>query len=335
MQSMKPSMPRLIALLSCWLFAAMTYAASPTILQRPYDLDTGHGVLHGTLLLPQATTPPPLAVLVAGSGPTDRDGNNPGGGNNAYLRRLAEALAANGIASLRYDKRGVARSRDAAPDERQLSVDGYVDDLVAWSDRLAADPRFGPQVLVGHSEGALIASLAAPRSRAAALVLIAGSGRPIDKVLREQLSVRLPLPLLARADAILDQLRAGRQVPEVPAQLNALLRPSVQPYLISLFRHDPARALARVRQPTLILQGTSDIQVDVADAQALHRARPDAELQLVSGMNHILRIVPADVKKQLASYNDANLPLARDLVQRLVDFIRRVRPQDPPAQGMG
>ncbi|MBH3436179.1 alpha/beta hydrolase [Pseudomonas citronellolis] len=331
---MKPSMPRLIAFLSCWLFAAMTYAASPPLLQRPYDLDTGHGVLRGTLLLPQTASPPPLALLVAGSGPTDRDGNNPEGGNNAYLRRLAEALASNGIASLRYDKRGIARSRDAAPDERQLSVDGYVDDLVAWSDRLAEDPRFGPQVLVGHSEGALIASLAAPRSKAAALVLIAGSGRPIDKVLREQLSVRLPPPLLAKADAILDRLRGGHQVPEVPAQLNALFRPSVQPYLISLFRHDPARALARVRQPTLILQGTSDIQVDVADAQALQRARPDAELQLISGMNHILRIVPADVKKQLASYNDPGLPLARDLVQRLVGFILRTRPQTPSAEGM-
>jgi len=165
-------------------------------------------------------------------------------------------------------------------------------------------------------------------------VLIAGSGRSIDKVLREQLSVRLPPPLLAKADAILDRLRGGQQVPEVPAQLDALFRPSVQPYLISLFHHDPARALARVRQPTLILQGTSDIQVDVADAQALQRARPDAELQLIAGMNHVLRIVPADVKKQLASYNDPGLPLARDLVQRLVGFILRTRPQTPSAEGM-
>ncbi|MDF3934506.1 alpha/beta hydrolase [Pseudomonas citronellolis] len=336
---MKLPMPRLLtflfaALLGLFL-APMTFAASAPILQRPYDLDTGHGVLRGTLLLPQRASPPPLAILVAGSGPTDRDGNNPEGGNNAYLRRLAEALAANGVASVRYDKRGIARSRDAGPDERQLSLDGYVDDLVAWSDRLAEDPRFGPQVLVGHSEGALIASLAAPRSKATALALISGSGRPIDKVLREQLSVRLPPPLLARADTILDQLRAGRQVAEVPPQLTALFRPSVQPYLISLFRHDPARALAEVRQPTLILQGTSDIQVDVADAQALARAKPDAELRLIGGMNHVLRIVPADVQKQLASYNDPGLPLARELVERLVTFIQRGAAQNPPSNSAG
>lgn len=329
---MKSSMLRLTALLCC-LFATLAQAAPNPILQRPYDLDTGNGVLRGTLLLPQTASPPPLALLVAGSGPTDRDGNNPEGGRNAYLQRLAESLAAQGIASLRYDKRGVARSRPAAPNEEQLSVEGYAEDLIAWSDKLAADPRFGPQVLVGHSEGALIASLAAPHSKAAGLVLIAGSGRPIDQVLREQLAVRLPSPLLAQADGILDRLRAGQLQPQVPKPLQALFRPSVQPYLISLFHYDPARALAQVRQPTLILQGTHDIQVDVADAQRLQRAKPDAELQLIGGMNHVLRIVAADPAQQLASYNNPQLPLARELVERLAGFIRRTASQNRQTQG--
>lgn len=321
-------MLRLTTLLCC-LFASLAQAAPTPILQRPYDLDTGHGVLRGTLLLPQTASPPPLAVLVAGSGPTDRDGNNPEGGRNAYLQRLAESLAAQGIASLRYDKRGIAKSRPAAPHEEQLRVEGYAEDLIAWSDKLASDPRFGPQVLVGHSEGALIASLAAPHSKAAGLVLIAGSGRPIDQVLREQLAVRLPPLLLAQADGLLDQLRAGRLQPQVPMPLQALFRPSVQPYLISLFHYDPARALAQVRQPTLILQGTHDIQVDVADAQRLQRAKPDAELRLIGGMNHILRIVAADPAQQLASYDNPQLPLARELVERLVAFIRGSASRNP------
>ena len=104
------------------LLASLAHAAPNSILHRPYDLDTGHGVLRGSLLPPRSAVPPPVVLLVAGSGPTDRDGNNPFGGNNRYLLRLAEALAERGIASVRYDKRGVARSLAAAPREEDLSV---------------------------------------------------------------------------------------------------------------------------------------------------------------------------------------------------------------------
>ena len=137
------------------------------------------------MLLPKSERPLPVALLIAGSGPTDRNGNNPAGHNDS-LKRLAQGLARQGVASLRYDKRGVGASLAAAPDERDLSVEAYVSDALTWSERLKGDPRFGELILVGHSEGALIASLAAPRSGAAALISIAGSGRPIDAVLREQ-----------------------------------------------------------------------------------------------------------------------------------------------------
>jgi fermentation-respiration switch protein FrsA (DUF1100 family) len=321
---------RRLALFCLLLIASFAQAAPTSILQRPYDLDTGHGVLRGTLLLPQAPSsqpqsPPPVALLIAGSGPTDRDGNNPEGGQNAYLRKLAEALAENGIASVRYDKRGVARSLPAAPREEELSVDAYVSDVVAWSDKLARDSRFGRQILIGHSEGALIASLAAPHSHAEALVALAGSARPIGEVLREQLQGRLPPPLLAQADQLIDGLQAGQLQPNVPEPLKVLFRPSVQPYLISLFRQDPARAFADLKLPTLILQGSNDIQVGVEDAEALKRAKPDSELFVISGMNHILRIVPTSGPQQLASYNNPNLPLARELVQRLTTFIRHAQ----------
>lgn len=313
---------RRLALLCLFLLGSIAQAAPTSILQHPYDLDTGHGVLRGTLLLPQSDTPPPVALLIAGSGPTDRDGNNPEGGNNAYLRKLAEALAENGIASVRYDKRGVARSLPAAPREEELSVDGYVADVIAWSNKLAKDPRFGRQVLIGHSEGALIASLAAPNSHADELVSLSGSSRPIGEVLRGQLQGRLPPPLLAEADRLIDGLSAGQLQRRVPEPLLALFRPSVQPYLISLFQQDPARAFATLKMPTLILQGRHDIQVGEEDALALKQAKPDSELHLIDGMNHILRIVPASGPQQLASYNNPNLPLARELVQRIVHFVK-------------
>ena len=313
-----------VLLLLC-LLPALSQAQSFTVLQRPMSLTTSEGQLFGTLLLPKTTEKVPVVLLIAGSGPTDRNGNNPEGGNNDGLKLLAQHLAQHGIASLRYDKRGIAASRAATPDERNLSVDKYVADAVAWSARLKADERFSSLTLVGHSEGALIATLAAPQAGVDAVVSIAGIGRPVDQVLREQLQSHLPKPLLPQALWTLDQLKAGQPVPHVPDDLQVLFRPSVQPYLISLLQQDPAKAFAALTVPTLILQGSHDMQVDKADAQALKTAKPDAELRLITGMNHVLRIVADEPKQQLASYNNPKLPLARELTDALVDFVLAVR----------
>jgi len=221
-------MSRFVALLFL-LFTGLAQAAAPTVLQRPIDLDTGQGVLHGSLLLPQQATPPPVVLIIAGSGPTDRDGNNPASGRIDNLKRLALLLANEHIASVRYDKRGVAASQPATPDERNLSVERYVADVVAWSRKLKADPRFGPLILVGHSEGALIASLAAEQAGASAVITLAGSGRPMADVLREQLARRMPPAQLARSSALLDRLQAGQTTLDVPAPLRQVFRPSVQP----------------------------------------------------------------------------------------------------------
>ncbi|MNO99463.1 Alpha/beta hydrolase family protein [compost metagenome] len=194
-------------------------------------------------------------------------------------------------------------------------------DAVAWGRKLKSDPRLGPLILLGHSEGALIASLAAAQVDPEALISLAGSGRPIDQVLREQLQARLPRPLLPRALQLLATLKAGQTDANVPAQLNVIFRPSVQPYLITLLCQDPAAAFAKLKIPALIVQGRNDMQVDIQDAELLKAAKPDAELALIDGMNHVLRIVPNDVKQQLDSYDDPSLPLAAQMGRRVVDFI--------------
>lgn len=304
-----------------------------TILHRPASLDTGNGVLQGSLMLPKSSAPVPVALLIAGSGPTDRNGNNPQGGHNDSLKRLAQSLARAGIASLRYDKRGVAASLAAEPQEENLSVERYVQDALGWARQLRADPRFGALILIGHSEGALIASLAAEDASAAALISIAGSARPIDQVLREQLRERLPPRPLAKSEALIDLLKEGHTTSAVPRRLLVLFRPSVQPYLISLFRQDPAAAFAATRMPALIIQGTHDIQVSVADAQALKAARPDARLALIPGMNHVLRIVADDTESQLASYDNPGLPLAAALGEAIRGFVEQagILPSSSPA----
>lgn len=306
------------------LFSSLAQAAAPTVLQRPISLDTGSGVLYGSLLLPRTEQPPPVVLIIPGSGPTDRNGNNPDGAHTDNLRQLALVLAKNRIASVRYDKRGVAASRAATPNERNLSVERYVADVVAWSQQLNADPRFGPLILLGHSEGALIASLAAPSSGASAVISVAGTGRPIDEVFRAQLAGQLPSRYNQQVTQILDTLKAGRPATDILRPLQDAFRPSVQPYLISLLRQDPAAAFAKIKVPALIIQGTHDIQVDVSNAERLKAAKPDAELALIQGMNHMLRIAPTAANQQRESYLNPKLPQASELGERVVDFIHRL-----------
>ena len=313
-------MLRVIALILP-LLTGLAHAATPSVLQRPISLNTATGELFGTLLLPRSDTPVPVVLIIAGSGPTDRDGNNPEGGRNDSMKRLALILAKNNIASVRYDKRGVAASKPATPDERNLSIESYVADAQAWGQKLKTDRRLGQLILPGHSEGALVASLAAEKAGAAAVISVAGTGRPVDIVLREQLQDRLPPPLMQRANLLIDEIKAGKTDNDVPAELEVVFRPSVQPYLISLFRQDPAAAFGNLQMPALIIQGTHDIQVGVGDAQLLKDAKPDAHLALIEGMNHVLRIVPKDMDRQLASYKNPKLPLATEISSQILRFI--------------
>lgn len=313
-------MSRLFLLLMFLLCAGVARAAPTSLVQWPMALLVPGGTLHGTLTLPESAGPLPVVLMIAGSGPTDRDGNNPEGARNDSLKLLARELAERGIASLRYDKRGVAASRPVAPREEELSVAAYVADAVAWGQLLKADPRFSRLILLGHSEGALIASLAAVDSGADALVSLSGIAHPLGRVLREQLQGRLPPALAAETEATLQALEQGRTVAQVSPRLQVLLRPSVQPYLISLLRQRPAEAFARVSVPALIVQGTRDFQVDAEEALLLQQARTEAQLLLIEGMNHVLRIVPA-AAPPLASYNDPRLPLAAELVDGLARFI--------------
>lgn len=303
-----------------WAVAVAALAAI-AVPAEEIALPTPAGLLHGTLLSPPSAVAVPVALIIAGSGPTDRDGNSPFGSTDSY-RLLAQALESNGIASLRFDKRGVGASADAILSERDLRFETYVNDAVGWGELLLRDSRFTSLTLIGHSEGALIATLAAQRLPARSIVSIAGVGRPAGDVILEQLERQLSGSLLQRSREIVAALNAGSTVSNVPAELQSLFRPSVQPYLISWFRYDPALEIARLTVPALIVQGTSDIQVSTTDALLLARAAQNDSLVVIEGMNHVLKLVGEDSDAQTRSYTDPSLPIDESLVRVVTQFMK-------------
>lgn len=299
------------------LIVALALAAP--LLAQPSEVASGP--IHGTLLLPSDLSKPvPVVLLIPGSGPTNRDGNNASMHNDA-LKMLATDFAMNGIASLRYDKRGIGESAAAMTKESDLRFETYIDDAVAWCNQLH-EKRFSGVVIAGHSEGSLIGMVAAKKCGAAGFISLEGAGFPAADILRTQLKTRLPEDLNAKSEAILKSLEAGKTVDDGPPQLAAIYRPSVQPYLISWFKYDPAKEIAALRIPVLIVQGTTDLQVTLDDAKRLAAANPRAKLVVIDGMNHVLKMVSGDLKAQLPSYGDPKLQLSEKLTPELVQFVR-------------
>lgn len=261
-------------------------------------------------------------VFIAGSGPTDRNGNSRLGVDAGYLRLLSDALVREGIFTLRYDKRGVGASKAALTSESALRFPDFVADAQSWARWLGERPGVACVFLLGHSQGGLVATLAAPRVDAAGLVLLSSPGRTFGALLRNQLSAA-PMNAKLKADAleIVKQLEAGKTASDVNPGLQRLFRPSVQPFLISLVDIDPAAELAKLKTPTLIVSGGHDLQVSALDFQRLTAARPDATAVRIPGMNHVLKDAPAARKPNLATYANPDLPLAPGLVEAVTGFI--------------
>ncbi len=320
---------KLIFTLLCMLFSAVVShalaatAADTVKVSSPVTLETGTGKLYGTLLMPAGKKNIPLVIIIAGSGPTDRDGNN-GPYKNNSLKMLARELGDNGMATLRYDKRGIAASKEAGKAEKDLRFEDYIADAAAWVTLFKADKRFGKIIIAGHSEGSLIGMIAANNAKADAYISLAGAGEPANKILKTQFQSQ-PFGASQVVNPIIDSLALGHTVNRVPPALNAVFRPSVQPYLISWFKYDPAAEIKKLAIPTLIVQGTTDIQVSVSDALALAAARPDATLILVDGMNHIFKQAPADRAQNFSTYNNPTLPLAPELIPQITIFIQGLR----------
>lgn len=284
------------------------------------QLETKTGTLEGTLFVPNGVEDFPVVLIIAGSGPTDRDGNNPAMKNNS-LKMLATELLKKGIASLRYDKRGIGKSIKSGTKEKNLRFEHYISDAKGWIELLKKDERFNGIIVIGHSEGSLLGMVASQEKGVDKFISIAGPGQSADKILKDQLKLQPP-EVLKIALPIIDKLVKGETVSNVNPMLYSLFRPSIQPYMISWFKYDPSQEIAKLKIPVLIIQGSTDIQVSERDAKMLAEANWKAEKKIIKGMNHIFKEVELDRLENIQTYNQPKLPIKQKLTEAVVGFIK-------------
>ena len=234
---------------------------------------------------------------------------------------IIEELAKNGFASVRYDKRGIGESQNAGLNESDMRFDDYVNDAAAWVAMLKNDSRFSEAGIIGHSEGSLIGMIAANKSDAAFFISLEGAGRPAYDIIIDQLAGQ-PESVISEVKRINAELIAGNTVADVDPGYYSLFRPSVQPYLISWYKYDPAVEIAKLTCPVLIVQGTTDLQVSQKDADLLKAAKPDSAYALIEGMNHVLKDAPLNQTANIAAYSNPDLPLPDAFVKALIAFVK-------------
>lgn len=261
-----------------------------------------------------------VVLIIAGSGPTDRDGNNLAMINNS-LKYLAEELAQQGISSLRYDKRGIGASADSSIKEENIVFDDFVADAKTWINYLK-QKNFKKIIVLGHSEGALIGAKASLNNKDVdKFISLAGMGYKPAELLKTQLEKQGEF-IKKIAFPIIDSLEMGEKVDSVPILLQSAFRPSAQNFIISLFKNDPVEIYRDLNMPILIVQGTTDLQISINDALRLAKSNDLADLQIIDSMNHVLKKVELNFFKNMATYKNSDLPIHPGLIEVINKFLK-------------
>ncbi|AWI25703.1 alpha/beta hydrolase [Flavobacterium pallidum] len=302
-----------ILLLLCWI---STFAQSTKFTASEVAVND---LIKGTLYSPEnASSKQKLIILIAGSGPTDRNGNQPGMENNS-LKMLAQNLAQHNNAVYAYDKRVIALAKAGKIDEKTMSFEDYITDAKAVISYFRAKKMYSKIIVAGHSEGSLI-GMEAAKGNADAYISISGAGRSIDQVIMEQLKGQ-PQPVIEEATKYFGLLKEGKTFKLDDPSMASLFRESVQPYMISWIKYDPQQEIKDLKIPVLLINGTKDLQVAVSEAELLKAAKPDATLKLIPNMNHVLKTIAAGAEENAAAYSKPDLPIDATLAETVNQFI--------------
>jgi len=200
----------------------------------------------------------------------------------------------------------------------------YATDVRNLADKLHKDHRFSKVILVGHSEGSALSIMAAhDGAPVAGVISMAGMGRPFAVVLREQLAAQLDSNTMKMYDTSMTAYLAGRD-PPVPSYLGSLFVPALRNYIRSMMAFDP-KEVGQLRCPVLVLQGDYDIQISVADAEALHAADPASTLTVLAGDTHMFKPAASrDRMAQVPAYTDPTVAIDPRLVSTMTEWIKRL-----------
>jgi len=303
-----------------FLFASITLSFSQD--KKPFKTNdlTITSLIDGTLYTPEnASNKTKLVILIAGSGPTDRNGNQKGAENNS-LKFLAENLANNNFAVFSYDKRLFAQFKSGNFDEKTLRFEDFINDARDVISYFKSQKKYHKIIIAGHSEGSLIGMVAA-QNNVDAFISLEGAGRPINLVLSEQLAKQAPA-YIEECNAYLELLRQGKTFENKNVLLASLFRESVQPYLISWMKYNPQDEIKKLHIPILIINGTKDIQTSEKEANLLQEAYPKATLKIIHNMNHIFKEINEDAEN-LKSYSNPNIPVIPKLIIEIRDFVNK------------
>ncbi len=281
------------------------------------------GDLKGTLSVPKAKTKTAV-LMISGSGPTDRDGNSAMGLNNNSLKMVAQSISEAGYTVLRYDKRGIAKSKAAVEDQTSVRFDHFVEDTRNWLN-LLSEKGYKNLVIIGHSQGSLVGMLAAQKNEnVKGFISIAGLAEDAGAAIVRQISAQSP-PLGEDARLNMDSLKNGHTVKTYSPYLASIFNPQIQPFLKSYVAYSPAQEIQKLEVPALIINGTNDIQVGQDQAKELKQSYPSSELLIIEGMNHVLKDTPdGDLAANMATYNNPDLPLSDGLMTGIISFIEKL-----------
>jgi len=310
----------------CLLFSgSISISQAQSFREEEVLLDVENGTLGGIVMYPETKKKTPVVLIIQGSGPTDKDGNSASiPGKNNSLKMLAESLAEAGIASLRFDKRGQGMSQSAAIPESDLTFDTFVEDAKAWLNSLIVNKKFTKVGVVGHSQGSLIGMLISRDADVSAFASLAGPSLNISETILNQIkgNPNNPESIIKEAQDIMSSINKGETVDNIPSYYASLFRPSIQPFMRSWMKYNPQTAFKKLSIPSIVINGTTDIQVSMDDADRLHAANPKSKKYIIDGMNHVLKNAPQDVQQNMATYGNPDLPLNPDFSMLFVAFFK-------------
>ena len=278
--------------------------------------------VEGTLLSPNSKTNT-LAIIIPGSGPTDRDGNQNFAKNNS-LKFLAQDLSNNGIATFRYDKRALTMLKRGANEKKikQVRFDDFVSDAQKVVSYFSIRKRYDKIYIIGYDQGSLVGMLAATEN-VHGLISIAGQAKAIDQIILEQIGMMGANDLVESAKKTFEIMKTGKVDKNFNPGLANIFNLDVQPFIMNWISYSPTEELAKLNIPTLIINGTNDIQVSTTEAELLKKASNNAKLVLIENMNHVFKIVASkDSQENTKTYNMPLLKNTPELAEKIISFIK-------------